>query len=81
MHDNRYIYLLRDFFQSAVDQMNVKLRQSRPAMFQTVDDVKGAIDLSPFRQRFAGNDKAVANQFDEMAQSFVKLVFEEASLR
>jgi hypothetical protein len=64
-----------------VDQLNARLRRSRPAMFQSVDDVKGAIDLTPFRQRFAGNDKAVANQFDYMAQSFVKLVFEEASLR
>lgn len=81
MHDKTYIYLLRDFFQSAVDQLNARLRRSRPAMFQSVDDVKGAIDLTPFRQRFAGNDKAVANQFDYMAQSFVKLVFEEASLR
>ena len=67
---------------SAVDQMNEKLRQTRPAMFQTVDEVKGGVDLTPFRQRFAGTDKEPrARAFDDAATNLVKVVFEEASLR
>lgn len=57
MHDKVYIYLLRDLMKSAVDQMNERLRQTSPAMNQTLDDVKGGVDLTPFRQRFAGEDK------------------------
>jgi cyclase len=81
LHDKTYIYLLRDLMQSAVDQMNEKLRQTAPAMFQTLDDVKGSVDLTPFRQRFAGNDPDLAAAFDEVAARLVRLVFEEASLR
>ena len=50
-------------------------------MFRTLDEVKGAIDLTPFRQRFAGDDKDLATAFDDMAANLVKVVFEEASLR
>jgi cyclase len=81
LHDKAYIYLLRDLMRSAVDQMNEKLRQSAPAMFQTLDDVKGGVDLTPFRQRFAGNDQDLAAAFDDVAARLVKLVFEEARLR
>jgi cyclase len=81
MHDKTYLYLMRDFMNSAVDQMNEKLRQTRPAMFQTVDEVKGAIDLTPFRQRFAGTDKNLGDEFDDAATNLIKVVFEEASLR
>jgi cyclase len=81
LRDKTYVYLLRDLMQSAVDQMNEKLRQTAPAMFQTLDDVKGSVDLTPFRQRFAGNDKDLAAAFDDIAARLVKLVFEEASLR
>jgi cyclase len=81
LHDKTYIHLLRDLMQSAVDQINEKLRQTAPAMFQTLDDIKGSVDLTPFRQRFAGNDADLAAAFDEVAARLVKLVFEEASLR
>jgi glyoxylase-like metal-dependent hydrolase (beta-lactamase superfamily II) len=81
LHDKTYIYLLRDLMQSAVEQMNEKLRQTAPAMFQTVDDVKGSVDLTAFRQRFAGNDKELGAAFDDVAARLVKLVFEEARLR
>ena len=66
MHDKAYIYLIRDLLESAVDQMNAKLRQTGPAMFVTLDEVKGAVDMTPFRQRFAGNDKDLAAAFDDM---------------
>ena len=81
MHDKVYIYLLRDLMKSAVDQMNEKLRQTSPAMNQTLDDVKGGVDLTPFRQRFAGDDKDLGDSFDDAASHLVKLVFLEASLR
>jgi len=81
LHDKTYIYLLRDLMQSAVDQVNEKLRQTAPAMFQTVDDVKGSVDLTAFRQRFAGNDAELAAAFDNVAARLVKLVFDEARLR
>ena len=50
--------------------MNVKLRQSGPAMFHTLDELKGAVDLTPFRQRFAGNDKDLAAAFDKCRQTW-----------
>jgi cyclase len=81
LRDKTYIYLLRDLMQSAVDQVNEKLRQTAPAMFQTVDDVKGTVDLTPFRQRFAGNDADLAAAFDQVSARLVKLVFDEARLR
>ena len=81
LHDKSYIYLLRDFMKSAVDQVNEKLRQTSPAMFQTVDDVRGAVDLTPFRQRFAGNDADLGIAFDDVSAELVKLVFQEASAR
>jgi len=81
MHDKSYIYLVRDLLQSAVDQMNAKLSQTRPAMMQTLDDVKDSVDLSAFRQRFAGSDKDLGSVFDDATTHLVKLAFLEASLR
>jgi glyoxylase-like metal-dependent hydrolase (beta-lactamase superfamily II) len=81
LHDKSYIYLVRDMMKSAVDQMNEHLRKTSPAMFQTLDDAKGSMDLSPFRQRFAGTDKDLADLFDDRAASLIKLVFLEASAR
>jgi hypothetical protein len=73
--------LVRDMLKSAVDQVTEGLRKTGPAMFRTVDDVKGSVDLSPFKQRFAGNDKDLGAAFDQAAAELVKLVFREASLR
>ncbi len=81
MHDKSHIYLIRDLLRSAVDQMNEKLRQTGPALSQTLDGVKSAVDLSPFRQRFAGNDPELGEVFDHESSRLVKLVFAEASLR
>ena len=54
MHDKDRILLLRDFIQSAVDQMNDALGKSGHGKFSTLDEVKGQVDLTPFRQRFVG---------------------------
>jgi len=61
--------------------MNEKLRQTAPAMFMTLDDVRGGVDLTPFKQRFIGNDKDLGPVFDDMASNLIKVVFEEATLR
>lgn len=81
MHDKAYVYLMQDLMKSAVEQVNAKLRQSGPAMFRTLDEVKGAVDLMPFRERFVGKDKDLDAAFDDMTANLVKVVFEEASLR
>jgi len=81
LHDKAYINLVRDLLKSAVDQVYAKLRQSGPAMFRSLDEVKGAVDLTSFRPRFAGEDKDIAAEFDDMSANLVKVVFEEASLR
>lgn len=81
LQDKTYVYLMRDFLKSAVDQMTEKLRVSSPAMFQTLEDVKGSVDLSAFRQRFAGNDKNLGEEFDGEATNLIRIVFGEASLR
>ena len=81
LHDKTYIYLVRDLMKSAVDQMNEHLRKTSPAMFQTLDDAKGSVDLTPFRQRFAGTDKDLAELFDDRAAGLIRLVLLEASAR
>jgi glyoxylase-like metal-dependent hydrolase (beta-lactamase superfamily II) len=81
LHDQAYPQLLRDLLRSAVEQVNEALRNTGPAMFRTVDAVRGSVDLSPFRERFAGNDKDLAAAFDEAAGRLVNVVFREASLR
>jgi len=81
MHDKTHVLLIRDLLKSAVDQMNAKLKQTRPAMFQTLDEVKGAVDLAAFRTRFAGTDQELGAEFDDMSANLVKVVFEEATLR
>jgi len=81
MHDKAYIFQTRDLLKSAVDQMNGKLIQTGPAMFRKLDEVKGSVNLEPFRQRFAGTDKDLNAAFDDMATNLVKVVFEEATLR
>jgi cyclase len=80
LHDKTYIYLLRDWMKSAVDQMNEELRNTAPAVAQTLDAVKGGVDLGPFRQRFAGDDKGLSDSYDDASANLVKIIFEEDSL-
>jgi glyoxylase-like metal-dependent hydrolase (beta-lactamase superfamily II) len=81
LHDRTYVDLTRDLMQSAVDQMNEALRKAGPAMSRTLDDVKGKVDLTSLRERFAGSDPDLGAAFDGAAAELVKLVFKEASLR
>jgi glyoxylase-like metal-dependent hydrolase (beta-lactamase superfamily II) len=81
MRDKTYLYLVRDLFRSAVDQVNARIHVIGPAEFQEVAAVLPHVNLSAFRQRFAGENPEAAKQFDEVATQVVKLVFKEAALR
>jgi glyoxylase-like metal-dependent hydrolase (beta-lactamase superfamily II) len=81
MHDKTYLFLVHDLLKSAVDQVNAKLLQSGPGFFQKLEDVRAAVDLTSFRERFAGKDADLGARFDNMAANLVKITFEEASLR
>jgi cyclase len=81
MRDQTYLRLVRDLFQSAIDQVNARIHVIGPAEFRDVKEVLPNVDLSPFRQRFTGGDASRAKGFDEMAQQVVRLVFKEAALR
>jgi cyclase len=79
-HDKTYISRIRDLLKSPVDQMNAEFQANGPSH---VSDSrwKGAVDIRPFRHRFAGSDQDLTAGFDDMAANPVKVVFEEASLR
>ena len=81
LHDKAYLQLVADLMQSAVDQVRARIRQIGHPGFHTLDDVKGSVDLTPFRQRFAGDDKDLQAEFADMTSHLVKLVFNEAALR
>jgi glyoxylase-like metal-dependent hydrolase (beta-lactamase superfamily II) len=81
LHDKAYIYLVADLLQSAVDQVRARVSQLGHPAFYPVDQVKGAVDLTPFRARFAGDDKDLQAEFDNQTSHLVELVFKEESLR
>lgn len=81
LRDKQYLLLVRDFMQSAVSQLNVKLMQIGPALFRNFDEVKDDIDLSSFRAKFAGNDAQLIEDFNEIASRLKILVFREAQVR
>jgi len=81
LRDKTRIVLFRELLQSAVNQMNAKLTQLGPAMSRTLEEVRGGVDLSSFRQRFIGDDASLAPEWDDFTDGVVKTVFEEASLR
>jgi glyoxylase-like metal-dependent hydrolase (beta-lactamase superfamily II) len=79
--DHAYVLLEHDLLKGAVDQLDAELVRIGPALAHTVDEVKGGVDLSPFRSRFAGSDRELGAAFDEMAANLVQEAFKEASLR
>jgi cyclase len=81
MHDKTYLYLVADLLQSAVDQVRARIRQIGFPGAHTLDEVKGSVNLAPFRQKFAGDDKDLQAQFDDMASQLVKITFSEAAQR
>jgi cyclase len=81
MHDKTYLYLVADLMQSSVDQVRARIRQLGFPGTHTLDEIKGSVDLKPFRQKFAGDDKDLQKAFDDMAASLVKITFSEAAQR
>jgi glyoxylase-like metal-dependent hydrolase (beta-lactamase superfamily II) len=80
LHDKAYIYLVADFFQSAVDQVRARISQLGNPGFYPVDDVKGAVDLTSFRTKFAGDNKDLQAEFDDLTPHLVELIFKEESV-
>jgi hypothetical protein len=76
-----YLYLVTDLLKSAVEQMRTRIRQIGHPGFHSLDEVKGSVDLTPFRAKFAGDDKDLQAEFDDMTNHLVKIVFNEAALR
>ncbi len=81
LHGNTYLYLVTDLFKSAVDQVRARIRQIGHPGFHSLDEIKGSVDLTSFRAKFAGDDKDLQAEFDAMTAHLVKLVFSEAALR
>jgi len=81
LHDKTYLYLVADLMQSAVDQVRAQIRKIGFPGAHSVDDIRGGVDLTQFRSRFAGEDKDLAAQFDDMAVHLVNIVFNGAALR
>jgi cyclase len=81
LHDKSYLYLVADLMQSAVEQVQARIRQIGFPGGHTLDEVKGSVDLTPFREKLAGSDKDLQAQFDDMASHLVKITFSEAAQR
>jgi hypothetical protein len=81
MRDKVYLYNVRDLLKSAIEQVNAQLYRVGPAGFHTVEEVRGGVDLSSFKRKFAGDDEALARDFEEVVTLLVNLVFKEAALR
>jgi cyclase len=81
LYEKTYLYLVADLMQSAVEQVHARISQIGFPGGHTLDEVKGSVDLTPFRQRFASNDKDLQTRFDDMADHLVKITFSEAAQR
>jgi cyclase len=80
-HDKTYLYLMTDLLKNAVDQVRARIRQIGFPGSHSVDDVKDSVDLTAFRPKFAGDDKDLQAEFDDMTAHLVKIAFNEAALR
>jgi cyclase len=81
LHGKAYLYLVTALLQSAVEQVRARIRQIGHPGFHSLEDVKGSVDLTPFRQKFAGDDTDLQAEFDGMTGHLLKIVFNEAALR
>lgn len=81
LHDKAYLYLVADLMKSTMDQLRARISQIGHPGFHSLDDVKGSVDLTPFRSKFAGDDKDLQAEFDDMAVHLVKIAFSEAQQR
>jgi hypothetical protein len=81
LHGKDYLYLVADLLKSAVEQLRARIRQIGHPGFHSLDDVKGSVDLTAFRAKFAGDDKDLQAEFDDMTGHLVKITFSEAAQR
>jgi glyoxylase-like metal-dependent hydrolase (beta-lactamase superfamily II) len=81
LHDKNYLDLVTDLMSSAVEQVRAAIGKTGHPGFYPLEKIKGEINLTPFRQRFVGDDKDLGPQFDDMVDHLVKLVFSEAAIR
>ena len=79
LHDKTYLYLVVDLFNSAIEQVNAKIREV--GLFADFDTYKTAVDLTAFRTKFAGKDQDLLAAFDRIAAVLTKLVIREATLQ
>ncbi len=79
LYDKTYLYLSRDLLQSAVGQVTAQLHQlSATVENPRLEDVRKGVDLTTFRQRFAGDDKDTGEAFDDAADHLIKVVYTQA---
>ena len=81
LHDKAYLYLVHDLMKSTVNQLRARISQIGHPGFHSLDDVKGSVDLTSFRTKFAGDDKDLQAEFDDMTAHLVKIAFSEAAQR
>jgi len=81
LHDKSYLYLVAALLQGAVDQVRARIRQLGFPGAHSMDEVKGSVDLTPFRAKFAGDNKDLQAEFDDMTDHLVKITFNEAAQR
>jgi glyoxylase-like metal-dependent hydrolase (beta-lactamase superfamily II) len=81
LHNKTYLYLVVDLLQCAADQVRARIRQLGFPGAHSLDEVKGSVDLTPFRAKFAGDDKDLQAEFDDMTVHLVKIAFAEAAQR
>ncbi len=79
--DKVYLSLVTDLMNSSVEQVRARICQLGFPGSHTVNDIKGSVDLTPFRSRFARDDKDLQAEFDDMAEHLVKITFSEAAQR
>jgi hypothetical protein len=81
MHDKTYLLLVRDLMRSAVDQFNAAQGTVGMALNHAPEEFVPKIDLSRFREGFAGNDEGRQAAFDSAVSHLITLVFRELSVR
>jgi len=80
-HDTKYLTLVADLLASTVEQIRARVRQVGHPGFHSPEELTGSVDLSEFRKQFAGEDKDLQAEFDDMAKHLLKIAYEEAAVR
>jgi len=81
LRDKDFIYLVRDFLQAAIRQLNERLKEIGPAEFAEFSQVKDGFDLTGFRPKFVAAFPQFDEDYTELERRVATLVFREAQLR